>query len=396
MLKTLVQHRSLQIVFIIALYLTIAPFLPLEVHRFFYTTSLLIKELLLWMLPVTVAFFIAYAAASFKKHAPLFLLSLFLFEAISNALSVWFAYGWGHLTIQYLPPIARHEIHEGFTPLFSLPLLRPAFWSASKGTLIGLCFGLMCTFKFPTLNDIIKKGKGVVERVLTRVFARLIPLFVLGFVAKMYKTHLLEQTCTHSLEFVLCLSLGLLIYQLFLFFLGSGQEAFKSIKNLLPAAGVAFSSGCSLSTMPLTIEGTSKNLKNPSLAQAVIPASTNIQQIGDCITNGFLCFLIYSHFNGSPPSLWTWSCFTIPFVIARFATAAVLGGAIFIMLPIYESYLGFTPEMTTIILAFNVILDPLVTCSNVVANGALCRLFEKVWLSIQAFIDRKDQKTELN
>ena len=49
------------------------------------------------------------------------------------------------------------------------------------------------------------------------------------------------------------------------------------------------------------------------------------------------------------------------------------------MLPIYESYLGFTPEMIAIILAVNVILDPLVTCTNVVANGALCRVFERVW-----------------
>ena len=71
--------------------------------------------------------------------------------------------------------------------------------------------------------------------------------------------------------------------------------------------------------------------------------------------------------------------FTTVFVLARFATAAVLGGAIFIMLPIYESYLAFNAEMIAIILAFNVILDPIVTSSNVMANGALCRVFEHVW-----------------
>ena len=65
------------------------------------------------------------------------------------------------------------------------------------------------------------------------------------------------------------------------------------------------------------------------------------------------------------------------FVGARFATAAVMGGAIFIMLP-YETYLNFTPEMIAIILAFNLVLDPIVTSSNVLANGALCRIFEMV------------------
>jgi Na+/H+-dicarboxylate symporter len=53
------------------------------------------------------------------------------------------------------------------------------------------------------------------------------------------------------------------------------------------------------------------------------------------------------------------------------------------MLPIYEKYLNFTPEMIAIILALNVVLDPLITSCNVMANGALCRVFEKVWARVQ-------------
>jgi len=52
------------------------------------------------------------------------------------------------------------------------------------------------------------------------------------------------------------------------------------------------------------------------------------------------------------------------------------------MIPIYETYLGFNAEMVAIILAFNVVLDPIVTASNVLCNGALCRVYEKVWLKI--------------
>ncbi|MES2273562.1 MAG: cation:dicarboxylase symporter family transporter, partial [Chlamydiota bacterium] len=148
-----------------------------------------------------------------------------------------------------------------------------------------------------------------------------------------------------------------------------------------------FTSGCSLSTMPWTIDGAAKNLRNPQFAKAVIPATTNIQQIGDCIANTFLCFLIYRHFYGINPDLLTWFHFSLIFVLARFATAAVIGGAIFIMLPIYETYLSFNPEMIAIILAFNVVLDPIITCCNVVANGALCRVFEKVWILISGAPD---------
>ncbi|MBX9977238.1 MAG: dicarboxylate/amino acid:cation symporter [Alphaproteobacteria bacterium] len=68
--------------------------------------------------------------------------------------------------------------------------------------------------------------------------------------------------------------------------------------------------------------------------------------------------------------------------MARFTTAAVIGGAIFTMLPIYQNYLGFNAEMTALILTFNMLLDPIVTASNVMANSALCVLFEQVWGSI--------------
>ena len=75
----------------------------------------------------------------------------------------------------------------------------------------------------------------------------------------------------------------------------------------------------------------------------------------------------------------TWSAFTLVFVAMRFATAAALGGAIFLMLPIYQHYLYFTDEMIAIILAFNVILDPIITSSNVMANGGLAKIFENIW-----------------
>jgi hypothetical protein len=373
------KHRSVQVLLVITLYLLIAPWLPFKVHQGLYGISLFIKDLLLWMLPVTVGLFIAHAIASFEKRAPLFVIALFLFEAISNLASVWYAYGCGQIAANYLPPIEPHPLSDTFSPLWRLWFLKPAWWSADKGTFAGIVLGMLSAFKFPGLRAALARGKETAEWVLTRFFSRLIPLFVVGFVARMHQTHLLHQMFAHYADLLLWLVFFLGAYIFFLFLVGGGQNLFKHLKNLLPAGGVAFSSGCSLSTLPWTIEGTSKNLQNPHLAKAIIPATTNIQQIGDCIANTFLCFLIYRHFNGHSPDLSLWIPFSLVFVLARFATAAVLGGAIFIMLPLYEAYLHFTPEMIAMILAFNVILDPVITCSNVVANGALCRIFEKTW-----------------
>ena len=394
-MATIMKHRGVQVLLVILVYLSIARLLPYQSHQGFYTVSIFIKDLLMWFLPLTVGCFIAHAISSFKKQAPLFIITLILFEAISNFSSVWYAYLGGHLASSHLPTLKASTASIDFSPLWRLPLPRPSWWTADKGALLGVIIGCIGAFTQQSLiKQWIDQGREKAQWILSKIFARIIPLFVLGFVARMYKTNLFQDLIVQYSTLLIWLAALLFLYIVFLFALGSNgtiKNIIQSIKNLLPAGGIAFSSGCSISTMPWTIEGASKNLQNPPFAKAIIPATTNIQQIGDCIINTFLCFLLYKHFFGHSPDLATWSMFTLVFVLARFATAAVIGGAIFIMLPIYENYLSFNPEMIAIILAFNVILDPIVTSTNVIANGALCRVFERVWIFLTEKLPAKSR-----
>jgi len=382
------KQRSIQTFLILFFYLLTAEFLPLQAHQTFYTFSLLIKDLLMWLMPLTVCFFIAHSVCSFERKAPLFIMILMLFEGLSNFSSVWYAYFCAQSVADHLPSLEASPLSDHFAALWRLPFNRPDVWSAEKGALVGLFLGCINAFsKHHVLKQKIQLGKNGIEWLLTQIFSRLIPFFILGFAAHMYQTHLLYHAFTHYALLILWLILFLSLYLFGLFALGAGftwQAVLRHIKNLLPAGGIALTSGCSLSTMPWTIEGTAKNLTSPNLAQAIIPATTNIQQIGDCVANAFLCFLIYKHFYGHSPDVMTWVHFSFVFVLARFATAAVIGGAIFIMLPLYEAYLSFNADMIAIILALNVILDPLITSTNVVANGALCKVFEKVWVQVQS------------
>ena len=396
-LYRVLKQRSVQILLILSLYLLMSDFLPLLAHKVFYTISLLIKDILIWIMPLTVALFIAYAVSAFERKAPLFVITLLLFEGFSNFSSVWYAFFCAHIVADHLPSFGASTLTSDFIALWRLPFDKPSWWSAEKGALVGLVLGSINAFtQHPFLTRVIARGKATVEWILTRVFARLIPLFILGFAVQMYQTNLLNHVLTHYSLLVLWLAAFLILYLFILFVLSAGASLvriLRHIKNLLPAGGISLTSGCSLSTMPWTIEGAAKNLQNPNFAQAIIPATTNIQQIGDCIAQTFLCFLIYQHFYGVSPDLMTWIHFSIVFVLARFATAAVLGGAIFIMLPLYEAYLDFNAEMIAIILALNVFLDPLITSCNVMANGALCRVFERVWGRVQKLVYRPPQKS---
>lgn len=381
------KNRNVQTVILLILYSIFASKLPFVVHQGFYTVSILIKDILIWIMPITVFALIAHTIDKFENRAPLFIVVLLTFEGTSNFLSVTYAFLSGHLISENIPYFELINTDSNFSPLFRIPFNRPWWWSADKGSIVGLITGCITALSHSArLKKAINISKNYVEIMLTKVFAKLIPLFILGFIAQIYKTGLLTQMFLNYSILILYLLGFLLIYILLIFAIGNNFDRIKTIsdiRNLLPAWVMALTSGCSLSTMPVTIECTAKNLNDKSLAKAIIPATTNIQQIGDCITNALLCFLMYKQFFGYTPDGLTWFVFTIVFVISRFATAAVMGGAIFLMLPIYQNYLNFNDEMIGIILALNVILDPIVTSSNVIANGGMTKIFENIWSKLR-------------
>jgi Na+/H+-dicarboxylate symporter len=388
MILNLLKQRSVQIVIIVSLYFLAAPYASEQVNSGLYAISLGIKDLLMWMLPLTVGVFIATTLIDFKRYALLFITALVLFEATSNFLSVWYAYSWGQAIIDWLPAAQPIADPIDLSPLFRIPLIRPDFWSAQNGMIAGVVLGCAAGFfRMPRLERIIETLKTGVQWVLINVFSRLLPLFILGFLARSYHTKMLSHASKQYALLLLAIVAIVFLYVGMLFLVGAGGSIKKAIvhaKNLGPAWLMALTSGCSLSTMPWTIAGTAKNLRDPKLAQGIIPATTNVQQIGDCIVMSFLCFMLYAQFFGETIDIATWLEFSIVFVLSRFAVAAILGGSIFVMIPIYETYLHFTPEMIAILLVFNVIVDPIVTSGNVAANGALCRIFETVWIRLKS------------
>src|SRR5690606_37013642 len=105
-------------------------------------------------------------------------------------------------------------------------------------------------------KQFLRQGKNFAQWLLTKVFARLIPVFVLGFVAHMIQTKLLDHVLTHYAVLTMCLTLFLVLYITLLFALGAGwslRATLLNIKNLLPAGAMALTSSCSMSTMPWTI-----------------------------------------------------------------------------------------------------------------------------------------------
>ena len=85
------------------------------------------------------------------------------------------------------------------------------------------------------------------------------------------------------------------------------------------------------------------------------------------------------------PSLLNYMIFALYFVLAKFSVAAVPGGGILVMLPILEKYLGFNSDMMSLITALYILFDPVITCANVLGNGAFAKMIDRFVM----FIDKK-------
>lgn len=380
------RQTPVLLVFIALMVFLWGEMVPLTIIQWCYTISIFFKDSLLWVLPLAIASFIATTILGFRQKAVFFIGVLLVFEGVSNTLSVMYAYGVGNLSqsiMPFFPEQTTDMLSATLTPLWSISAWRPAFWAADKAVFLGVFLGLWATYgQSQTLSLFLIKMRDISRFMFAKVFMPLIPIYVLGFLLQMHYSGLLNQVMKSYSGVFILLVIAISLYILGIFIVAAGfQKArlWKMIRHIWPTGVIAFSAMSSAATMPFTIAAAEKNLHDPTLAGLIIPATTNIQQVGDCIANALLCLVLLKTFGKPFPEFGAWIVFTSVFVLARFTTVGILGGAIFIMVPIYEQYLGFTPEMVSLIIALNVVLDPIITAANVMANGGLCVVFEKIW-----------------
>jgi Na+/H+-dicarboxylate symporter len=376
------KHTSFQTLLSIVIVFLAGDYFSLEVARSFYTISIILKDILLAFLPVAVFAFIASSLMQFKKQSVLVVFLVLIIEAISNAFVSTLGYGYSFILNQsHTLPILGTD-GQSLESYFSFYSWYSSFWRVEYGVIAGALLGITQTiFPLQIVQTLLLKLRQGANFFLSKMFVPILPIFVFGLFLSLYRSGLLQSLLQNGGKIFFYLVVGLLGYLLFILLVAAKGNIFRAwayLKNILPAGLVAATSMSSLATMPLTIEVTRKNLNHPSLADMLIPATTNIQQVGDCFVNIFLACGILLLAGQGLPSPSVFFTFLWVYVLARYSTAAVIGGAIFITLPLYQSYLGFNQEMSAMLIALNIVLDPLVTSSNVLGNSILCIIYEKI------------------
>lgn len=354
-----------------------------SVVRGFFTFSQLFKEILGFFLPFLVFSFVFVGITSFKQKAPHVLAVLISSITVSNALVAFLAYTVVSTLMPYLinggaqaALISTKQIEPFLT--FNIP-----FGISSEKALLGaIILGLIASFvHLPRLEKVLFALKDTVESILTKLFIPLLPLYVLGFLLKISHEGVFGALFLHyGKAFGLIITFQVIYLSLMYWVSQAGnlKKTYSAIMNALPSYLTAFTTMSSTATLPVSIQGAEKNTGNRPLAEVAMPIMANVHLLGDCISTPVLALMTRWLFLGSLPALSEYLIFVAYFAVTMLAASGVPGGGIIVMIPILKSILGFTPEMVGVIMTLYLLQDPLGTAGNVMGDGALVIMVNKL------------------
>lgn len=405
-LNPLRMKLPVKLILIIVGVLFLGHYLSLDVKRFCFAISMSLKAILEFVLPIIIFSYLSSCILSFKKGVLTFVIILLGTVYISNFIATQVGYGASLLVlnkINFAASVDGETVSEVLTPMWTLsfPKLISNDWALYIGLISGLFFSFVRSFAegqdigsllkisngFERFTNYLKKASSFF---LIRVFIPLVPFFILGFIINLQHAGTLGQIVTSYLPiFVFTVSVETL-YAVFLFLIVAYFNFnlwFTYIKNTIPAIIAGFSTMSSAAAMPLTLLAAEKNTGNPNMARVLIPATVNIHMIGNAITITIMAMAFLLTFGMPFPSFQTFIFFGLSFALAQFAIAAVPGGGILVMIPLLEKYLGFTPEMTSIITALYVLFDAPLTATNIMGNSVFAIFLNKIFTKLKIGTD---------
>lgn len=374
-LKLIKSNLSIQFLLILIVSSVFGSYLPEIIIRFFYSISLTIRDVLYFLLPAITFCCLFSCFSNVNGNKTMKMMGLLLIIVFtSNYFSTILAFIIGSCKLI--------GFNKGTVGVFQEVTELLPLWDIKITPLVSndfaLIAGLGLGYFFSIYPNIVStkfhaQSSRLVTFFLTKVFVPVLPFFALGFILKIQSSGTLI-TSMHS--YISLMGIIIVTYTIYILFLFAVAANFKFkdwifyLKNVTPVMFTALSTMSSLITMPVTMSAAERNTKNENFIRLVIPATVNIHTIGLAIGIPLIALTILSDFGHAYPSFSTYSKFALFFVITQLAIAAVPGSGILIMIPLLETHLGFTSEMSALIAALYILFDPIETVANTLGNSA--------------------------
>ncbi|WP_129595678.1 dicarboxylate/amino acid:cation symporter [Anaerophilus nitritogenes] len=280
----------------------------------------------------------------------------------------------GQLTINATNP------EEALLPPF-LRVDMPPIMGVMTALLIAFTLGLgIAAIKSATIKKFMEEFQHIIEKLISSIIIPLLPFHILGIFANITfagQVATIMSVFARVFGMIIILHITMILIQYFIAGSVAGANPFRLIKNMIPAYFTAIGTQSSAATIPVTLKQTKFNGVEDGVAEFVIPLCATIHLSGSTITlTG--CAMAVMMLNGMTTNFSSVFPFIAMLGITMVAAPGVPGGAVMAALGLLESMLGFTPTLTSLMIALYLAQDSFGTAVNVTGDGAIAILVNKI------------------
>ena len=359
--------------------------LPMPLVRLFVTFNGVFGQLLKFMVPFIILGLVTPAIGGIGRSAGKLLLTTVLIAYVDTILSGLLAYGTGSV---FFPALVAGGVSgtesamaasEAIAPYFEINI--PAMFDVMSALVLSFIVGLCIAYiELPTLRGIAIEFRVVVSKAISKLIIPLLPLYIFGIFLEMTvsgQVWRIVSVFAWVIAIIFVLHVFILVYQYLIAGLVAKKNPFRLLYNMLPAYMTALGTSSSAATIPVTLRQTIRNGVSESVAGFCIPLCATIHLSGSamkitacaltiCLLEGLL--FDFPHFLH----------FILMLGVVMVAAPGVPGGAIMAALAPMGSILGFGEEEQALMIALYIAMDSFGTACNVMGDGAIAILVEKV------------------
>ena len=347
------------------------------------TFKALFGQLLFFIIPLLILFFITSGIAALPRNSGKLLgrtLGIAYLSTIAAGVLAFLVAGIVVPMLTTTSGAAPAASGVNLTPFVEMNI--PPVFSVMTALTLAFVFGLgIAATQAQQLKQVSDQGRDIIQLVLSKIIIPLLPLYIAGVFAQMAAAGTVFGTLkTFGVVLILAIALhwAWIITLYTIAGIKAGRSPFALIKNMLPAYFTALGTMSSAATIPVSLQATKANGVKPYVADFTVPLCATVHLSGSTITIVSCAVAVMSMQNGLEiPSLLTMLPFILMLGVVMLAAPGVPGGAVMSAVGLLGSMLGFGEAAVALMIALYMAQDSFGTACNVTGDGAIAVLVDK-------------------
>lgn len=346
--------------------------------RILATFSGLFGNFLKFVIPLIIIGFVAPGIGDLGKGAGKLLAITTGLSYLSTVLSGSFAYFVNKAI--FSNEVAKEVISKSvLKPYFTVDM--PPIMDVMTALLMAFTIGIgISVIKGNTIKNAMGELQSIVEKIIANIIIPLLPFYISGIFANMAYAGQVEGMVSQFAKVfgvIILLHFVVLTVQYTVAGVISGVNPVILMKNMLPAYFTAVGTQSSAAAIPVTLQQTKENGVNHGIADFAVPLCATIHLSGSTVTL-VSCSMAVMAMNGMAISFSSMFGFILMLGVTMVAAPGVPGGAVMAALGLIEAMLGFTPMMSSLVIALHLTQDSFGTACNVTGDGAIAIIVNKL------------------